>query len=203
MSYLPKDQRRAQIVEAALALMREEGLAEATVRAVAARIGTSPGQIHHHFTSADALRAEAFRCFGQRMGCEFKARYAGLSGIDRVVAMLSTGNAICDAGVQRMWKEAVAASQMESLIQEAVVEVLRAWQADVTRALTETLEIRGQVAVCDLSPVACRLVGFSIGCDLMRDLGIDVSFNVTELRQHLEIELAAAAGQKMDHPVGA
>ena len=49
------DQRRDAIVDAALAVALEKGLAATTVRDVAASMGTSSGLIHHYFDSMDEV----------------------------------------------------------------------------------------------------------------------------------------------------
>ena len=66
MAYLSKDERRRSIVEAAAALVDRDGLAGVTARNVAAELGGSPGQVHHHFDSTDVLAAEAWRHFADR-----------------------------------------------------------------------------------------------------------------------------------------
>ena len=54
------DQRRDAIVDAALGVALEKGLAATTVRDVAAAMGTSSGLIHHYFDSMDEVLAAAF-----------------------------------------------------------------------------------------------------------------------------------------------
>jgi AcrR family transcriptional regulator len=53
------EERRRQILEAAVAVMAERGVCEARISDVAARIGTSPALILYYFPSKDALLAEA------------------------------------------------------------------------------------------------------------------------------------------------
>jgi AcrR family transcriptional regulator len=58
---MPDDQRspgRTQLVEAALRLIGARGLKAATVRAVAAEAGVTPGLVVHHFGTKEALAAE-------------------------------------------------------------------------------------------------------------------------------------------------
>ncbi|MGN6609254.1 MAG: TetR/AcrR family transcriptional regulator [Jatrophihabitans sp.] len=52
---LPVDQRRAQLVEAALAIAAEEGIAAVTVRRVAERAQVALGVVHYCFADKDAL----------------------------------------------------------------------------------------------------------------------------------------------------
>ena len=52
--------RRATIVDAAVAVAVRKGLASTTVRDVATEMGTSSGLIHHYFDSMDDVLAAAF-----------------------------------------------------------------------------------------------------------------------------------------------
>jgi len=51
------EQRRAAIVDATVGVMLRRGIAAATVRDVAAEMGTSSGLIHHYFGSMEELLA--------------------------------------------------------------------------------------------------------------------------------------------------
>ncbi|WP_345570772.1 TetR/AcrR family transcriptional regulator [Nonomuraea rosea] len=55
------DRRREQLVEAGIALLRQEGWPGVTTRAVAERAGTNPGLIHYHFGGLSGLHAAIFR----------------------------------------------------------------------------------------------------------------------------------------------
>ena len=48
------------MLEAAAHIARREGLAATTVRRVAQEAGVATGQVHHHFSSAAELRAQAY-----------------------------------------------------------------------------------------------------------------------------------------------
>src|SRR6478672_4670499 len=47
--------RRKQLVEAAIAVIHEDGFANATVARIARRAGISSGLVHHYFTDKDDL----------------------------------------------------------------------------------------------------------------------------------------------------
>src|SRR5580765_4309456 len=47
--------RRKQLVEAAIAVIHEEGFANATVARIARRAGVSSGIVHHYFADKDDL----------------------------------------------------------------------------------------------------------------------------------------------------
>ena len=57
---LSADERQAAMINAALELIAEQGLAGTTVRAIAARAGVTPGLIRHYFASKQDLIAAAF-----------------------------------------------------------------------------------------------------------------------------------------------
>lgn len=55
------DQRRDAMIIAMLAVIAEEGIAAATIRAVSARAGVTPGLIRHYFDGKDALLSAAYQ----------------------------------------------------------------------------------------------------------------------------------------------
>jgi AcrR family transcriptional regulator len=52
MRYLSKDERREEILQAAMRVALAEGLAAMTVRRIAAEAGVATGQVHHHLPPA-------------------------------------------------------------------------------------------------------------------------------------------------------
>lgn len=57
---LPASERRAELIEATLAIIAEEGLHAATLRRVAERAGVSNGLIRHHFSGKQPLILAAY-----------------------------------------------------------------------------------------------------------------------------------------------
>lgn len=66
----PADGRRGEILEAALALIAEQGFAAVTHRRVAARAGVPLGSTTYYFDSRDHLLRDAFRRFLSRLSTE-------------------------------------------------------------------------------------------------------------------------------------
>lgn len=60
------DEQRATVVNAAVALLREEGYAGCTVAAVAARAGIATGSVYKHFAGKSELAVELFRSVVER-----------------------------------------------------------------------------------------------------------------------------------------
>ena len=51
MGYLTRDERREEILQAAMRVALAEGFSAMTVRRIASEAGVATGQVHHHFTS--------------------------------------------------------------------------------------------------------------------------------------------------------
>lgn len=82
------DERREQVVDALLAVVRREGMGGASVRAVAAEAGLSPGAMRHYVTSQAELVELGTRAVIDRVG----ARVAGrgpVEGLDDLVDVLA------------------------------------------------------------------------------------------------------------------
>lgn len=75
--------RRAEMMRAAAACLAEDGVGAATVRAVAARAGVTPGLIRHHFGGIDGLIAATYRHVGETVSEAIEAALAGAPGDPR------------------------------------------------------------------------------------------------------------------------
>ncbi|GAA1582601.1 TetR/AcrR family transcriptional regulator [Leucobacter aridicollis] len=63
MAYLPREERRAAIIEATVRVMLADGLEGVSARSVATAVEGSPGLIHQHFASVPELIASAWQKF--------------------------------------------------------------------------------------------------------------------------------------------
>ncbi len=89
----PTAARRAEIVAAALAILRSDGAAGLTARGVAARAGMALGQVTYHFRSMDELLVETHRAASAGLAAATAAAVAdaGGSAADRLHAFLRAG----------------------------------------------------------------------------------------------------------------
>lgn len=69
-AYRSREERRAQIVEATLAILADEGLHALTTSTLAERVGVAEATLFKHFESKDAILAEALR----RQAAELRER---------------------------------------------------------------------------------------------------------------------------------
>ncbi len=71
------DARRADLIEAAAAVLAESGLAGTNVRAICAKAGVSPGLLRHYFDGIDDLVAATYEATSDRMDAIFVAAVEG------------------------------------------------------------------------------------------------------------------------------
>lgn len=80
MAYLPREARRAAMIDAALEVIRADGFAAVSARSVAQAVGGSPGLVHQHFASVTELTGLAWRHYVAENLAEFGAAVAAPGG---------------------------------------------------------------------------------------------------------------------------
>jgi AcrR family transcriptional regulator len=81
-------QRRAEIVDATFRLVAREGLARATMRALASELGVANGAIGHYFKSQDELLWATYEEVFARTNARASQQVRGKRGLDALFAML-------------------------------------------------------------------------------------------------------------------
>lgn len=85
------DAQRQDVLNAAIALLSEQGYAGCSMAAVAARAGVATGTVYKHFTSKSELSVELFRTVVTREVAAVEAAANGPGDlIDRIVAVIET-----------------------------------------------------------------------------------------------------------------
>jgi AcrR family transcriptional regulator len=82
------EQRRAEILEAAAAVIAERGMGDARVADIAARIGASPSLVLYYFPSKDALLGEALGLRDQQFFADMDRGLAGVESAGDRLRML-------------------------------------------------------------------------------------------------------------------
>lgn len=178
LAYMSRKDRRAQIIAAASDIVSSQGLAAATVRAIAAQIGCSPGQIHHHFTSADELRAEGMRAVWERIGPKINDCLMALPPCERLRQLLGTDlttlhpDARAELNIAcRLWQEAWVGHHEPAVI-TAIAEGTEKFYQAVTLALEDGLASGIFPADLQVAPTAVRLIAAVQGFDLLTSIGV-------------------------------
>lgn len=136
MARMSPAERRAAIVDAALAVARRKGLAATTVRDVAAEMGTSSGLIHHYFDSMDAVLAAAFeRVAGEDL--EQTAVIVEAAGDPREVVreFLASYAPVGDDWAFQLWLDAWAEAARRPVLRAASSRLNLAWASLLERAI--------------------------------------------------------------------
>lgn len=194
MAYMHKEARRAAILKAAVDLIRKDGLAATTVRSVAKAIGASPGQIHHHFASADELRAEAFRALWISAIPCFEARIANLDAREKLRHLLLGDDTKEGRVVKRVWREALAIADRDEAVAQVIREGLQRWSAEISQAIQEARAAKPADPTAVAPELAAkRLIALSFGVKLLNDLQISDADDRISI---LEWAIARAVGDE-------
>ncbi len=123
------DERRAAIVDAALAVAVRKGLASTTVRDVAAEMGTSSGLIHHYFESMDDVLALAFeRVARQDLAISEAAMRGAASPTDALRSFFGTYTPADKDWAFQLWLDAWAEAARRPPVRATSRRLNLAWQ---------------------------------------------------------------------------
>ncbi len=161
MARLSATDRRRQIVDAAIEIVIEKGLARAATRDVTRAIGAGSGLLHHYFPSWLDLRAEAVRVAAAREIDEVTALVADLPArraLDRLADwMVADG----DMRHWRLWLNAQDEAHRDARLAAVMNAALRDWHGLIARLLSAA--DRDGAALADPDAAAWRLTALMDG----------------------------------------
>src|SRR5690606_28854951 len=139
--------------------------------------------IHHHFASADALRAEAVREVWRRLEPQLLGLLHRLPPRERLLALLSdccpepAGDLNpCLITARRLWNEAWD-TRREPEVRQAITDGIAKLRAEISQALIECVDMETFPAETEVSKLSLALIAASQGYDFLtevcdvRDLG--------------------------------
>jgi AcrR family transcriptional regulator len=166
MARMSPVERRQAIVDAALAVALEKGLAATTVRDVAARMGTSSGLIHHYFESMDDVLAAAFeKAAAADLAVTMAAMEWSADPIDKLAAYLVSYTRADQDWAFQVWLDAWAEASRRPAVQRASVNLNVAWQQLLVKAIESGIE-QGVMACPDAEAAAWRILSLQDGLSL-------------------------------------
>ncbi|MGO4200495.1 TetR family transcriptional regulator [Rhodococcus sp. TAF43] len=124
LNRLPAEERRAQLVEAALSIAERGGIAAVTIRAVAEEAGVSLGVVHYCFESKEALVAAMAESLVLQLSAGMRESFASvwdsqeLNGLRDLREVLHTG-------LTGMWPLVEATADRQLLTYEITAYALR------------------------------------------------------------------------------
>jgi TetR/AcrR family transcriptional regulator len=174
---------RAQLVDAAEALMLEEGYAAVTSRKVAAKAGLKPQLVHYYFRSMDDLFLEVFR----------RRADTDLAGFERAIAK--------DGSLHNLWRlnsdqrgaaltmEFVALANHRKAIRDEVARYAERFRAAQVEAMGAALRAAG-VGDADVPPIAALLLMTGVTQVLALEKALGITSGHKEIVAFVERSLA-------------
>lgn len=171
MAYLNRDQRREMILQAAMQVALAEGFTAMTVRRIATEAQTSTGQVHHHFSSASHLKAEAFLKLMEQLD-EIEQTLQTTSQFQRLFILLGAENIDKLQPYLRLWNEAELLIEQDAEIQKAYNLAMQSWHETIVQAI-ECGQKEGEFKkISNSTDIAWRLIAFVCGLEGIYKLGL-------------------------------
>ncbi len=192
MVYLCKEDRKAAILQAAARVALDEGLAATTVRRVASEADTAVGQVHHHFPSAAALRADAYWLVMHNLQQSLAASSACLTPFERIQLYLIDAKDEEYIRAIRLWREAMLLTEQDELMRTAFASSLSDWHGLVKQVIVDGRS-SGEFSAGECADdIAWRLIGLSSslhGMSRLTSLGLTEQRVARNLNRAIDIEL--------------
>lgn len=196
MARLKPDQRRAQILEAAVAEISERGFARTTSRHVAARAGVTHGLLHHYFPDHDGLLAAAF----ERVATEEMAEVEEIlaSDVDPVAQLAELTEPYGPGGgasAYRLWIEAWGEAAHSPSLRATTARLGRTWM-DLVVGIIERGNRDGVFRCADPARTAWVMVALCDAYAMHEQVGFDTDLADMALvsRRLMERDLGLAEG---------
>ncbi len=166
MTRLSPTARCEEIVAAALRVATTKGLANTTVRDVAAEMGTSSGLIHHYFASMDDVLAAAFdEAAGADLAKTESAMRACGDAAERLSTYFASYTRTEEYRAFQMWLDAWAEASRRPALGATSRRLNVAWQRLVVRTIFEGID-EGHFVCDDPDATAWRVVSLLDGLSL-------------------------------------
>ncbi len=184
MSYMSREDRRENVMEAAMRVALSEGLAAMTVRRIASEAGIAAGQVHHHFASSMALKAETFLRLS-RQSLDLESAPPLKSWRAKLNWTLGFDNPDIEQYL-RLFGEAEALARREAEMKQAWIISMEMWH-DATMQIISAGANENEFQLLD-SPenIAWRIIAFVSGLDGIVKLGLS-GMDEEAFRRHVDI----------------
>ena len=188
-------QRSAEILDAATALAREQGLSALTLRAVAERAGVASGLIAHYQPSMDDLVA---RVYSDLVADEIREVEKLLAArerpAERMAALIGTLLDGTREDLTVVWVEAWAIGRRNAALAVAVRAQMDAWHRMVAAVIDEGIAA-ASFTTSSSSDAAWQLLGMIDGLNAQSlARGIEGEGYIPKMARAAEILLGAPAG---------
>lgn len=168
-THLPVEQRRAQLVAAAMRVMQREGAWSLTTRAVAREAGVPLGAVHYAFGSKSELVRAVFQADRERstalLGRAVETGGSPAEVLTRALVGYVDG-VIADPGAEMVLQELTMMGGRDDELRAAAQEATEQYRADVLDLLHRVAEACGGTWSGDVDVLAESLLGLLFGASV-------------------------------------
>jgi AcrR family transcriptional regulator len=170
-----RQQAMDALLDAAEALLIDEGYAAVTTRRLAERAGVNHGLVHYYFGSMEEVLLQTLERFTQRLLERQRAMYGSeapfLGKWRTAMAYLPEDSA---AGYPKVFYELQAMSWNQPEFRERVVKVNAEWRAVLTKAFEEAMRVYGiDRRRFPVEAIVSLVMTFNLGLQLEQLIGVD------------------------------
>ncbi|WP_345489162.1 TetR family transcriptional regulator [Orbus sasakiae] len=183
MRYLKKTDRYNEILNTAIHILIDEGIASITARKIAAHANISVGQIHHHFKSVGQLKAQALLNVTEQVIEKAELANSNQTIIEKIVNLVSPLEGHGGLVLRTLWNEAVFLAERDADIKLAYKESTLKWHTTIITLITQANE-DNILAVKAPSELAWRLIALSCGIDTLAIID-ECKFDKTAIKDHI------------------
>jgi AcrR family transcriptional regulator len=159
----PPAERAAEIVAAATAIAREDGLSALTLRAVAERAGVASGLVAHYQPSMDDLVARVYTDLVEEEISDVERVVGGVAGpASRLAALIDTLMDSTREELTVVWVEGWALARRNEALATAVRAQMQRWQSLVEGIVSDGCR-DGAFSTTEPGEVAWELIGMIDG----------------------------------------
>lgn len=183
MAYLKKTERYNVILQTAMNIIVQEGIAAITARRIAAEANIAVGQIHHHFKSVGQLKAEALIKVTEELIKQTEQSHANQDIIKQIINIVSPIEGKQGLVMRKLWNEAVFLAERDQAIKQAYQKSTEEWHKTTVKLIEEAISSE-QLINNNPSELAWRLIALSCGLDSLATIEA-FRFNKETINRHI------------------
>ena len=166
--------KRQALIDAAFQVVREQGYARASARAIAERAACNSALVFYYFDSVDDLLVEALAASGRAQLAKYEAALAGIDGLGELVEAVQVR--VADdlaSGHVKVLTELIGACSADDRLREKVFAQVTPWLALTETTFGRLLTNQGLGGLVSAHQAAVVVVAMFLGVELLADVSGD------------------------------
>lgn len=163
-----RDDTKQRLRDAAIATIRELGIARVSARTISSRADCNQAAIYYHFGSLHGLLADATHRATQARVDAYRPRLEAVSSVDELITLSRDLHAQeREAGNVTVLAQMLAGGQTEPALREPTAAALQLWIDEVEAALHRLLDGTPLVGLIDVPVLARAISAAFVGVELV------------------------------------